>query len=134
MVVWWEQVYITLSIYGQGIWSLLPDYGSDAFDLARNTLTALVDLLVGVAIVIMYLPMRFFGVALDLLNIIIGALAGMINAVISLGNSLQVLVTGTFINVFPYPWVVAIGIIILLNIVLRVYFYAKDIHIFGWGI
>jgi hypothetical protein len=134
MVNWWDQVYVTLQIAFPGIWGLLPSVGSTAYDLAQSTFLALFHGFGGILVVAMYFPISMLHVVIQLLNNIIGSLAGVMNAIIDVGNSLTGMFTSTFAGVFPSAWVAILGTILTINIALRVYYFAKDISILGFKI
>jgi hypothetical protein len=134
MVNWWDQVYITLQVAFPGIWGLLPAYGSAAYDLAQSTLLAVAHFIGGMMVVALYFPVSMLHVVVELLNNVIGSLAGVMNAIIDVGDSLSGMFTQTFTGVFPSAWVALLGTILTINIALRVYYFAKDISILGFKI
>lgn len=134
MTEWWQIVFLNLDIARTGIWGLIPQVGSSAYDLAQSTFSMLAEYLGGMIAVMLYFPIRLLDVVIGLLNQIIGSLAGVINSIGGLGNSLATTFTATFTGVLPTPWMAAIATIILLNIALRAYYFAKDIEIAGFKI
>ena len=130
----WDLTVIMLGQFSNWVWSGLATVGTSWTDLSLTTMNAIGDTLVGLAIAVLYLPMVLFGVMIDLLNIIIGSLTGLMNTVITGGNTLTSSFLGVFDGIMPGPWVAILGSIIVVNIVLRVYFYVKDISILGFKI
>jgi len=127
----WDDLYTNFSGWGQSLWNSW-DWGVNSFyELGGPTLINLVGIIIDVLMLILYLPMRMFGVLIDLLNIILGSITGFMNTVIIAGNTLSTTFLGVFNGVMPSPWITALGTIILVNIVLRVYHYVKDIEILG---
>ena len=134
MVNWWDQVYITLQVAFPNFWGILPEFGSDAYDLAQSTMLVIGGYIGGFMAVILYFPISALNVVITLLNQIIGSLSGVMNSVISLGNTFSGLITNTFTDVFPNQWLAILSTIVLLNVALRVYYFAKDIEILGFKI
>ena len=104
---------------------------SGIYDLTQTSMQAIGDLFFYWISVVMYAPIRFFGVLIDLLNLMIASLTGFVNVIINSGNTIIQLVSNLWTGVFPGPWVALLLVIILVNIVLRVYYYIKDISILG---
>lgn len=135
MAEWWDYLWIVFTTYGQNLYPQLPiSAGAAAVDLATNSWSWLAELIGGFAMVLLYFPAQMLWVIINLLNQILSSLTGVINSVIALGNAMTILITGTFSNTFPSAWVALLGTIILLNIALRVYYFAKDISIAGFKI
>jgi hypothetical protein len=134
MVNWWDAVFITLNIWMGDVWNNIPAIADFAVELTLPTIQIIIDFLVGLALVMLYLPERLFGVLIDLLNVVIGSVAGLINTVITGGNTVISSFIGVFDGVMPSPWIALLGTIVIVNIVLRVYHYVKDISIAGFKI
>jgi len=111
---------------------IFPDLDlSGIYDLTQTSMQAIGDLFFYWISVVLYAPIRFFGVMIDLLNLMIASLTGFVNVIINSGNTIIQLVSDLWTGVLPGPWVSLLLVIILVNIVLRVYYYIKDISILG---
>jgi hypothetical protein len=130
LVNWWDVVFVTWQVQFYNNWNAL----APIVNWLQPYFTYLADQLGSVLAVILYFPISMLYVVVQLLNEIIASLAGVINAIIDLGNSLTGLFTDTFTGVFPSAWMAIIGTIVLLNVALRAYYFAKDISILGFKI
>jgi hypothetical protein len=128
---WWDQVWLNLQLTFPPLWITLPDVADNAINFAKLTFSVIAEYLGAFLAVALYFPIRMLNIIIDLINIVLGSLMNAVNSIIILGNLMVTLITGTFNNVLPDAWVAAFGIIILLNIALRVYYFVKDIEILG---
>lgn len=133
-MAWWDEIWTTLTGFAEGVWAAIPASADYAMDITQGSFLWLANLFGGLLSVLLYAPAKLLWVVIELINGVLAPLAGTINAVISAGNSFTVLITGTFNDVLPGPWVALLGAIILINIALRVYYFAKDISILGFKI
>lgn len=63
----------------------------------------------------------------------INPIINIINAVISTGNALGSM-TNVFSGTFPLEWVALMGIIILVNLAFRIYYFVRNIQIAGFSV
>jgi hypothetical protein len=128
-MAWWDFIFQVETPFGTWLFSQLGISG--IYDLTITSLQVLTDLLVYLMTLFMYFPARLFATGIDLLNIVLASVAGLINVIIDSGNVILETFTGIWSGVWPGPWVALLGIIIVLNVALRIYYFVKDIHILG---
>lgn len=133
-MAWWDDLWTTITGYALGLWETIPAAADSAVNLTQGSFLWLAQLFGGLLSVVLYAPAKLLWVIIELINAVLSPITGVINAIISAGNSFMTLITGTFSNVLPGPWVALLGTIIILNIALRIYFFAKDISILGFKI
>ena len=63
----------------------------------------------------------------------INPVINLINSVINVGNVMGQLVS-VFSGTFPSTWIVLMGIIIMVNVAFRIYYFARNIQIAGFSI
>lgn len=118
-----------MSVFGDAVEALTYIY---------DALVSLPETLISVLIAITYLLLY---PAVCLVNLVYGWVVGLvgpcveiIRIIYGLGSGSLTSIVGVFGEAFPSSWLVLLGLIVGLNVALRVYYLIKGISIFGWSL
>ena len=64
----------------------------------------------------------------------LGSYVGILEVVYDIGSTVGSGVVGMFDGVLPSAWVVLLGLVVALNVAIRVYYLLKGVSIFGWSL